>query len=359
VLNRDGRDGTVHPVTVHPRRGWTDTGLRLHRGQTITVLSTGTLWAARMLSMGITPQVGLWLRTGDGAVVSMVGAATVFTADTDGPVHVLGAEPGCLDETGTLDPAVRRLPLTGSFAVVLICWTQRHWRSGLAAAAAADPDLFAPAWMRARHGERTPAGWNHHPRIGTADVFTDHQASGGAEISCVTNGDVAILRHPVDVDLTDDLQLSWSWLVDALPSQLAEDIEPTHDYLSVAVEFDDGRDLTWMWSSHLAPGTVFTCPLEYWRDRETHLVIRSGHDDLGRWTAERRTIATDVRTALPPPYPQRVVAIWLIANSTFQGRLGACRYRALYLHTHDTTVSIGAAPSPPAAATSTQPKVLP
>jgi len=159
------------------------------------------------------------------------------------------------------------------------------------------------------------------------------------EIDCLTHGDVGILCRPVDVAITEDLHLSWSWKVASLPSSLAEHIEPTHDYLSVALAFDDGRDLTWMWSSELAVGTVFRCPLTYWRDRETHLVIRSGSAGLGAWTQERRTIAADIRAALAPPYPQRVTAIWLIANSTFQRGIGACRYRTLDLSTSaaDTT----------------------
>ena len=38
---------------------------------------------------------------------------------------------------------------------------------------------------------------------------------------------------------------AWSWLVEKLPSELLEDLALTHDYISVAVEFDNGQDITY------------------------------------------------------------------------------------------------------------------
>ena len=102
---------------------------------------------------------------------------------------------------------------------------------------------------------------------------------------------------------------------------------------------------------------MFTCPLPYWRDRETHLVIRSGNEDLGQWITEARPVTADVRHALTPPYPERIVGIWLIANSTFQGGLGTCRYRDLNLHTNTATIPL-ATPPPDTATEPTRQKVL-
>ena len=70
--------------------------------------------------------------------------------------------------------------------------------------------------------------------------------------------------------------LDWQWVVDRLPSHLPEDQILTHDYLSIAVEFDDGQDITYMWSSSLPVGQVFRCPLPGWDAVETHVVQRSG-----------------------------------------------------------------------------------
>ncbi len=339
-IDHAAHDAAVHEVVVRARRGWVDTGLVVRRGEQLTVLAAGTLWAAKALAMGVEPKVGLWLRVGEGAVVSMVGTAMVLTADTDDRLRVLAAEPGILDHTGDFDPTVPRMPLTGEFDVVIVRWAGDP-TAGLAAAAIADPELFAAAYQRHQHPDRTPGGWNYHPRTGAAEIFQTQHRDGNQELRCLTHRDVGILRHPIDVALTDDVELTWSWLVQSLPSRIAENIAPTHDYLSVAIEFDDGRDLSWIWSSELPVGTVFGCPLTYWRDRETHLVIRCGTDELGRWTDEQRTISADVAAALDSPFPTRIVAIWLIANSTFQGGVGAFRLRDLRIDTGTTTIAVG------------------
>ena len=82
--------------------------------------------------------------------------------------------------------------------------------------------------------------------------------------------------------------------------------------------FDNGRDLTWMWSAELPVGRTFRCPLGWWCDWETHTVARSGTAGLGQWQSERREVLAEYRDALGEPPPQRIVAVWLIANSVFQ-----------------------------------------
>ena len=79
--------------------------------------------------------------------------------------------------------------------------------------------------------------------------------------------------------------LRWSWRVDQLPIDLAEDTLPSHDYVSIAAEFDDGQDLTYYWSAALPEGTVYRCPIPTWASRETHVVVRSGrgHAGTGCW----------------------------------------------------------------------------
>ncbi|MEO9223169.1 MAG: DUF3047 domain-containing protein [Mycobacteriaceae bacterium] len=330
ALAHIGRSADVGVAQVSQIDGWVDTDVSLRRGEQVTIVATGTLWAVRSLGIGIGPEVGLWVRVGDGAVTSMLGNAMVIHVDTDGPMRLLAAEPGVLDDNGDVDHDVRRTRLRGCFALAVIAW-HTDPTAALAAAASADPDLFGACAERAASG--SPPGWHYHPRLGAADIFRHHPQAPPAEIDCHTHGDVGILCLSTDVAITEDLRMSWSWLVTSLPSALPENIEPTHDYLSVAVEFDDGRDLSWMWSAQLAEGTVFRCPLAYWRDRETHLVIRTGNDRLGQWITERRSLADDIHYALTPPYPRRVTAIWLIANSTFQRGTGTCRYRDLTLTT--------------------------
>ncbi len=148
------------------------------------------------------------------------------------------------------------------------------------------------------------------------------------------------MQYPVELPLGDDLSLQWEWKVDQLPSKLPEHIQPTHDYLSIAIEFDNGLDLTYMWSSELAVDTIFQCPLPWWDQRETHWVLRNNPAELGRWLHERRDVQADYRRAIGGSLPEKVVAVWLIANSAFQRGEGDCQYRGIQLQRGDAEVSV-------------------
>jgi len=147
-------------------------------------------------------------------------------------------------------------------------------------------------------------------------------------VCCDTHGDVGILRRPAALPLQPGTFLSWRWRVDSLPASLREDSLPTHDYLSIAVEFDDGQDLTYYWSAALPVGTVYRCPLPTWKDKETHVVVRSGLDDLGCWLDERRDVHEDYRRCIGGP-ARSIVRVWLIANSLFQRGHGRCEYSGI------------------------------
>jgi hypothetical protein len=101
---------------------------------------------------------------------------------------------------------------------------------------------------------------------------------------------------------------------------------PTHDYLSIAVEFDNGQDITYYWSAELPVGTSYRCPIPTWTARETHMVVRSGRQGLGQWFSEERDVYKDYAEAIGGPMPARIVRVWLIAVSLFQGREGKCQY---------------------------------
>jgi len=120
---------------------------------------------------------------------------------------------------------------------------------------------------------------------------------------------------------------------------LPEDIQLTHDYLSIAVEFDDGQDLTYMWSSKLPVDTIFKCPLAYWDKVETHWVLRSNPKELGKWLSEERPLRADYTRAIGAP-PTRIVRVWLIAVSVFQRGEGLCDYADIELVDGDTRLRV-------------------
>jgi hypothetical protein len=70
----------------------------------------------------------------------------------------------------------------------------------------------------------------------------------------------------------------------------AVEVAAKHDDLSIALKFDNGQDLTYMWSAERPEGQGFRCPLHAWDTRKTHVVVRSGGGDLGRWFSEERNI---------------------------------------------------------------------
>ena len=113
----------------------------------------------------------------------------------------------------------------------------------------------------------------------------------------------------------------------------------THDYVSIATEFDNGRDLTWIWSSTLAHGVHFACPVKVWSARETHYVVRSGEDRLATWYEESRHVHADVMQSMGPP-PPRITAVWLIAVSTFQHRTARASFAAISLGNASESVTV-------------------
>jgi hypothetical protein len=150
-------------------------------------------------------------------------------------------------------------------------------------------------------------------------------------ITCDVENTFAIICHEAEMALTPDTTLSWAWKVDRLPSTADEDSLPTHDYLSIAVEFDDGLDLTYQWSAGLEMESSYRCPLPHWSERETHLVVRSARSELGAWLNEERNVYTDRAAAIGGADPGRIIRVWLIAVSAFQHGVGSCSYSGIRL----------------------------
>lgn len=278
--------------------GWTATGHRVASGEAFRMVATGHQWLAKPLGLVIEPRATVFLRIGNSAIRKLVADDAVYEAWDEGEIYVLTkALSEFADERGTLLPGKRNVQGPGIALRV--------------------ESTTAPPSTTGQ-----PEGWTYLWRLGDGRIYTGDPE----DIAVSTHGDVGILQHEVDVPLTPDIALSWDWLIERLPSDLPEDLAFTHDYLSIAVEFENGRDLTYMWSAGLPEGHVFRCPLDWWCERETHWTLRSGPAGLGQWHSERRSIAADYAEALGEPLPARVVRVWLIANSIFQRGHGKGRF---------------------------------
>ena len=171
-----------------------------------------------------------------------------------------------------------------------------------------------------------PPGWAYLPELavlGPADIYhvinrAADDSGPAQQMRAHTANNAGILTRDVSVPLTARMTLSWQWKIDELPSKLPETIALQHDYFSIAVKFENGRDLTYMWSSSLLQNKGFDCPLAGWTGREYHVVVRPGSVGLGKWLAEKRDVAADYSRYIGGKPPGRIVQVWLIANTAIQ-----------------------------------------
>jgi DUF3047 family protein len=300
------------------RRPWSATGMRVTAGDAVTWLAWGCAYLIRPLGLGAGPSLGLLGRVQGGPPQMSARETFTFTADRDGAIELGGRFPGELQPDGSI--TVDRVPfrvMRGRFTAVVARWgSATDPEAALRMLAARDPSgLCAVEAARLADPPQAPQGWEHHPLLGREDVY--RASPDGMAADCRHSN--AIIRRAAEAPLTPTLRLRWSWRVDELPSRLPEDTQLTHDYLSVALEFDDGRDLTWQWSCALPEGFAYRCPLEHWRHRETHVVVRSGTADVGRWVDEDRHVLADHLAAIGGSVPARVVRTWLLSGGLFQG----------------------------------------
>lgn len=330
----------VHlPADVPP---WTSTGIDVRAGDWVTLLASGRLVLAAALDIWLPPRVALWARVaGRGPILNGTRDTTSFRAVHDGMLELALCNGEWATPDGVLATPVEAYAMgAGGVDVVVIRW-RGEAAEGLRDVARALPGdpLVASERRRLTHGTPAPAGWRHLWFLGPTECFREAVADGRPAIAIDAANDVGILQKPVDVALGPATTLAWRWRVDELPAVGAEDAMPAHDYTSIALEFDDGQDLTWYWSASLPVDAHYRCPLPSWAARETHWVLRTGLEDLGRWYAERRVVADDYRAAIGAP-PARIVAVWLIAVSVFGHRRARATYADLVLRDGDRELRI-------------------
>jgi hypothetical protein len=323
------------PGNVPP---WTKTGLDVAPGEVVTLLASGRVVTSAELQMSAGAKFHLWRRVagsgGTGPVRKGTQDTTSFVADAAGALELAICQGEWGTPEGELATPVEAYAVTqGELDVAAIVWSApslAEARAGLESLASLLPGggLARAEIERLDRPVPRPEGWKYLWFLGDSDTFS--RRPGESAIAAHTRDDAAILRREIELDVRPDTRLEWRWRIDALPSERPEDALLSHDYLSIAVEFDCGRDLTYLWSHSLPEGHVFTCPIPVWAPRETHFVIRSGPDGLGDWVREERPLQADYRRALDAE-PRRIVAVWLIAVSLFQHGEGRAAFDEIAL----------------------------
>lgn len=190
-----------------------------------------------------------------------------------------------------------------------------------------------------------PEGWAYHPALaflGPAEVYHRRLAPPGdpgpvVQMHADTTRNAGILTRNVNVPLTPNTRLRWRWKIDQLPSKVTEREADRHDYFSVAVKFENGKDLTYMWSAAMPVGEHFLCPLPGWNTIEWHKVVRTGEADLGKWLAEEHDVLADYAEVIGGKPPGRIVQVWLISASIIQQSEGHAQFGDIALTNPDGT----------------------
>lgn len=324
---------------------WFDAGMDLETGDSITVLAAGRVYLSRLLDLWVPPSFQLWCRVGDaGPIFRGTRNTHSFVARQRGRLWLGGYFPGeWADDSGRLSTSPGDYSqASGGMSVLVLRWRPgTEWVQLLRTRAAdpACPALVASEAARlAEPAVSPPDRWKYLWYLGPADIYRPLVLDDGrAGIRCHTHGDTGILQREARMPLVPGTRLAWSWRVDQLPIDLAEDTLPSHDYLSIAAEFDDGQDITYYWSSSLPAGTAYRCPLPNWKHKETHVVARSGSADLGRWLDEERDLHADYASLIGGG-AREVVRVWLIANSLLTRGHGRCEYARISLSSRGRSV---------------------
>ncbi|HMK88669.1 MAG TPA: DUF3047 domain-containing protein [Methylocystis sp.] len=303
---------------------WIDTGFQIRSGDRITWVLEGKSWRSRAHDRWLKPSQVVWARVGaDGPILRGTRDTLTFTATVTGSLQLRHWNGLWQDEIGAfagvsspIDP-----DSGGVIRVALIRWSPGSNPEQELQHLAAQVD--APAWAAAELTRQkevvaplAPPGWRI---LGFAEMFRELRDSAKdapqPRIELRTRNDIAVLQKDIIRDFTPETKLQWKWKLDKLPSDVPEDMIFAHDYISIAVKFDNGQDLTYFWSASLPVGKSFRCPFPMWATRETHLVVRSGGGELGKWLQESRNVFADYRRSVDGEPPKRITQIWLIGTS--------------------------------------------
>ncbi|MDA1075646.1 MAG: DUF3047 domain-containing protein [Proteobacteria bacterium] len=330
----------AHVTLDNAMAGWLAAGISVSAGDELTLIASGSIEVDGAV---FEPRHALWYRIGeDGPATNFAANTETFAALTDGDLYLTLRPSGLYwpDARGTYPAGFSdapRVPVNFSVEVMRFNGSAKAALSTLAAQGDA---WVVEALEIIAAQKKLPDGFEYLSYLGRSNVWAAGAGDGRPGISADTDDDFGIVRIPLDLSLSQTTEISFDWRYTALPALGPETEAGFHDYLSIAVEFDNGQDLTWMWSERLAAETHFGCPLPWWDSRETHFVLQSGKKGLGQWFTHKRNIVADYQASIAGERPSRIVGIWFIANSLFGAQRAAASFADVAVIDGDQRVEV-------------------
>ncbi len=320
--------------------GWLPSGLRVAKGDEVALFADGDLEADGVV---FEPRHLLWYRVGDdGDATNFAANQETFVAPVGGEIFLTLRPSGLYwpDRRGTYPEGfIAASPVPVDFHVRLVRFSGTAAQGVSEMAASGDPAATAALAVIAAR-KPLPAGFEPLWYLARSNVWADGASDGRPGISADTDDDFGIVKKALDIRLTPTTEITFQWRYDAVPALGPETEAGFHDYVSIAVEFDNGQDLTWMRSVSLPAGSHFHCPLPWWDTRETHFVLQSGAAGLGEWSSHTRNVLADYEAAVGRDPPSRIVGVWFIGNSVFGRRRAAASFADVAIIDGDQRVNI-------------------
>lgn len=232
---------------------WKATGINLHPGQQVSTFATGRVWRSRVLDLYIGPQFALWFRVGvNGEVFNSTRESNTFTVTNDKAeeLYIANQFPGWWQEkSGRVvgDLAMYGAGGDGKLEVLVVVWKDGVDVEKLIAnyPETKGSELLKTEAKRPSDERATklPKEWYYFWFIGKSTIYRGLETNERKCIHTKVDRDIGILMKDLDPTpvFEKGCKVKWNWKVDALPSRLREDTTFSHDYLSVAFEFENGR----------------------------------------------------------------------------------------------------------------------
>ena len=308
------------------QQSWTSTGLTLAAFDEVTISAAGKIDAG--LPHPLEPRHILWGRVGvKGEIFQLASNHHSFQTQSPGELFISFSPSGLLfaNKQGEWIGAALALP----DAPIVINVTSILWpdtaSSGIASMLKSnDPtlvNLAGAAKIELDAKKTLPDDFDYLWFLGSSNVFEKYSDGSKQGVHINTDNDVGIIKKVLNIPLSSNTKISFDWLYRSLPALASETDAASHDYMSIAIEFDNGHDITWMWSRDLPEDSSFVCPLPGWESRETHIVLQSGAENLGKWYSHTRSIQNDYQRAVGGDNPSKIVGVWIIGNAIFGRQL--------------------------------------